>query len=67
MSITEIKNAIEKLSLKDRDELLHWIHEWEEDAWDKQMAQDANAGKLDFLIREADQARKNGTLREWPK
>ena len=67
MSIAEIKDAIEKLPPKKRGELLRWIHEWEDDEWDQQMAHDADAGKLDFLIREADQARKKGSLREWPK
>lgn len=39
----------------------------EDDAkWVKQMEDDAAAGKLDFLIDEADRAEKAGDLRDWP-
>jgi hypothetical protein len=30
------------------------------------MDADAKAGKLDFLVREADDAIRGGTLRDWP-
>lgn len=30
------------------------------------MAADAQAGRLDFLVREADEAMEGGTLRDWP-
>jgi len=36
------------------------------DAWDKQMERDAAAGKLDFLFEEAERAKREGTLRDWP-
>lgn len=42
----------------DRDEEL--------DDWDKQLDSDAASGALDFLLREAEQAAAEGTLREWP-
>ena len=31
------------------------------------MDADAAAGKLDFLVKEADAAIDNGTLRDWPE
>jgi len=37
-----------------------------EDAWDRQMERDAAAGRLDFLVMEADDAIRDGTLRDWP-
>lgn len=35
----------------------------EDDAWDRQIAADAEAGKLDFLIAEAMEAEAKGQLR----
>ena len=37
-----------------------------EDAWDRQIEADAKAGKLDFLVREADDAIRTETMRDWP-
>jgi hypothetical protein len=65
-TVTEIKRAIQKLPSKDRSKLTTWIVEQDSDAWDKQMAADAAAGKLDFLIAEAAAARKTSKLRNWP-
>ncbi len=35
-------------------------------AWDRKMESDAAAGKLDFLVQEADEAASRGLLRDWP-
>jgi hypothetical protein len=37
-----------------------------DDAWDRQLDADAAAGKLDFPKREAEEARRDGKLRDWP-
>jgi hypothetical protein len=42
------------------------LHEWEDDAWDKQMQQDPNAGKLDSLLAKVDNGTDHGKLREMP-
>jgi len=67
MSLAEIKDAVHGLSREELAELTAFILDQEEgDAWDKQMERDAAAGKLDFLIGEAERAEREGTLRDWP-
>jgi hypothetical protein len=66
MSLAEIKSAVDELSVKELAELAAFIRERDNAAWDQQIEEDAAAGKLDFLFEEAEQARVNGTLRDWP-
>jgi hypothetical protein len=66
-SVTEIIEAVKHLSEAEKGEFLERLRQIEfHDAWDRQMAADAAAGKLDFLVREADEAIDSNTLRDWP-
>ena len=66
-TVGEIIDAVRHLSETEKDEFLAKLREVDfEDAWDRQMDADAAAGKLDFLVKEADAAIENGTLRDWP-
>lgn len=65
-TIDEIKKAAGALSRNEREELLSWLLDVDDD-WDRQMAKDAAAGKLDFLIDEARTAVREESLRDWPK
>jgi hypothetical protein len=66
-TIEEIKLAIEKLSPEERAELELLLHgEPGDDEWDRQMKEDAKAGKLDFMVRQAQEAIKKGQLRDFP-
>ena len=66
-TVAEIIDAVRHLSDTEKDEFLARLREVEfEDAWDRQMDADAAAGKLDFLVKEADAAVESGTLRDWP-
>ena len=38
-TVAEIKAAISQLTLEERAEVARCLHEWEDDAWDKQMQQ----------------------------
>jgi len=51
-TVDEIKAAIEKLSLTERAEVARFIHGWTDDAWDEQIKNDFDAGKLDVLLQE---------------
>ena len=53
-TVTEIKAAISQLTLEERAEVARCLHEWEDDAWDKQMQQDLASGKLDDLLTKVD-------------
>lgn len=63
MSLTEIQEAIVNLTSTEREELLRWLGQYKEDDWDRQISADAGSGKLDFLAKEASQAKKDGKLR----
>jgi hypothetical protein len=66
-SVAEIIEAVKHLSEAEKDEFLDKLREIEfQDTWDRQMSIDAKAGKLDFLVREADEAIRAGSLRDWP-
>jgi len=43
-TVEEIQSAIEKLSLSERGRIAHWFNGWEDDGWDKQMAEDFGSG-----------------------
>jgi hypothetical protein len=64
-TIEEIKHAAGTLSVAEREELLAWLLDVD-DEWDRQMAKDAAAGKLDFLVEQARTAFREDTLRDWP-
>ena len=67
ITVAEIIDAVKRLTEDEKDEFLEKLREIEfEDAWDRQMQTDAKAGKLDFLVREADEAIRDGALRDWP-
>jgi len=66
MSLLEIKSAVDALSPAELAELASYVRERDSAAWDAQIEQDAAAGKLDFLFEEANTARANGTMRDWP-
>jgi len=65
-TLAEIKAAIARLTLEERAEVARCLHEWEDDAWDKQMQEDLAAGKLDRLLAEVDNDIAEGKLRDLP-
>jgi len=62
-TVAEIKAAIAKLSPQEYCELMAELYpRLPDDEWDKQMKADAAAGKLDFIDRNVEKARRDGTL-----
>jgi len=54
MSIVKtLERQVEQLDPKELAEFRDWFLEFEADAWDRQIEQDAKAGKLDALARKA--------------
>lgn len=66
VSLAELKSAVRDLPPQELAELAAFIAEQDNAAWDKQMDEDSAAGKLDFLIEQADRAEAAGELRDWP-
>jgi hypothetical protein len=66
VSLTEIQEAIVSLNSNEREELLRWLEQYKEDDWDREISADAASGKLDFLAKEASQAKQYGRLKPPP-
>lgn len=62
--VEQIEQQIEELSPSEFAELRDWILEQDWAAWDAQIEQDAEAGKLDTLLREAEEDYRSGRSRE---
>lgn len=52
-TVSEIENAVQKLSRNDLTTFRDWFIGFDAAAWDKQFAEDAAAGRLDALADEA--------------
>ena len=63
-TVSKIKEAIETLPEEDYVQLRQWFSEKDWDKWDKQILADSEAGKLDFLIKEALDEKSKGKLRD---
>ena len=63
-SVTEIQQAILSLPEADYLQLRHWFNELDWEKWDRQIEEDAESGKLDFLITEAFEAEEKSTLKK---
>ncbi len=66
MTMAEIKDAIQKLNPDELSEICSLVNQLRWDDWDRQIASDYDAGKLDFLIREADEALNDQDIQPWP-
>ncbi len=51
--VDEIKAAIEALPEEDCVQLRQWFSEKDWEKWDRQIEEDSESGRLDFLIKEA--------------
>jgi hypothetical protein len=60
MDVKEIKSAIAQLPPTKVAELAEWFEEFHAQLWDKQLEEDVKAGRLDSLLREADQDHESG-------
>ena len=71
MTFVEILEEIPKLTLEEKLKLADALAADEavaadNDAWDKQIKEDMEAGRLDFLFEEADAEYARGETEEWP-
>jgi len=64
--VDELLFAVEKLSISEHAEFVRRLHGWQDDAWDKQIGADHDAGKFNALIAEARDDVKHGRDRDLP-
>ena len=62
--LEELERAVTSLTAEEYREFRQWFLERDWEQWDQQIEEDARAGKLDFLIREALEAKQQGKLPE---
>ncbi len=63
-AVDSLKAAIEALSEEDYAALRQWFSDKDWDKWDRQIEADSEAGRLDFLVKEAAEGKYEGKLRE---
>ena len=51
--IDKLKTEIERLPREEFGELVRWLSEKDWERWDEEIEADSQAGRLDFLMREA--------------
>ena len=62
-TVDEIKSAIKSLPKEDLLQLRAWFVEKDWEDWDQQIEAESEAGKLDFLVEEAFEAKRKGKLK----
>jgi hypothetical protein len=62
--VEELEMAVASLTEEEYRAFRRWFLERDWEQWDKQIEEDSRAGKLDFLVREALEAKKEGKLQE---
>ncbi len=65
MGVEEIKTAITQLSPDELTELATWFEEFQSEAWDRQIEADVEAGRLDKLIKQAEEEYEAGCNESW--
>ncbi|MDQ3746105.1 MAG: hypothetical protein M3444_17155 [Acidobacteriota bacterium] len=60
MDIKEIESAIAQLPPSELAELSKWFAEFQAQAWDEWLERDVKAGRLDSLLKEAEQDFEQG-------
>ncbi|MEW6666163.1 MAG: hypothetical protein AB1512_13215 [Thermodesulfobacteriota bacterium] len=63
-SIEEIEKAVASLPVEEYRQFREWFLERDWAQWDKQIQADSESGKLDFLVKEAMEAKNRGDLRD---
>lgn len=63
-SVDEIKAAIEALPALEFAQLRNWFGEKDWGKWDRQLEEDSQTGRLDFLVQEAVDEKAKGSLKE---
>ena len=62
--VEELKIEIERLPEEEFTELVRWLSEKDWERWDKEIEADSEAGRLDFLVHEALDAKAKGSLKD---
>lgn len=62
-TIEELEKAVDALQVEEYRQFRAWFLERDWERWDRQIEEDSASGKLDFLLQEAEEEKKSGSLR----
>jgi hypothetical protein len=62
--LNALKAEIESLPNEEFAEIVRWLSEKDWERWDKEIAADSAAGKLEFLVREVLDEKAKGELKD---
>lgn len=62
--LEEIERAVDALPESEYSQFRRWFLERDWTKWDEQIEGDSASGELDFLVREAHEAKAKGTLKD---
>ena len=62
--LEELERVVTSLTDEEYREFRRWFLEKDWEQWDRQIEEDSRTGQLDFLVREAFEAKKEGKLQE---
>ena len=62
--VKALEDAVKALKPQDLAEFRSWFAEFDLEVWDKQLESDAESGRLDALLAEAEEDYKSGQRRE---
>ena len=57
--VEELEMAVDSLTPEEYNRFRRWFLERDWEKWDQEIEEDAEAGRLDFLVREAAEARNS--------
>ncbi|MEW6347558.1 MAG: hypothetical protein AB1646_00725 [Thermodesulfobacteriota bacterium] len=63
-TVEEIEIAVDSLPHEDYDRFRRWFLDQDWHKCDQEIEEDSSAGRLDFLVREAMEAKAGGRLRD---
>jgi len=63
--VEELEMAVASLPEDQYSEFRRWFLERDWENWDRQIEEDSKAGKLDFLVKEALEAKRTGKLKDF--
>ena len=55
MSLSQVKEIITQLPPPELADLADWLEEFQQDAWDRQIARDVNAGRFKATLQHIDE------------
>jgi hypothetical protein len=61
--IDDLKAEVERLPSEEFSEFFRWVSEKDWERWDREIEADSDAGRFDFLRREAREAKAKGNLK----